>query len=49
VAAIFTLHVGKTVTQIAAIEITVNHLFDIRPPEAMFPEETIIIDSEQRF
>jgi len=36
-AAIFALHTGKTVLQIAAIQITVEHLCDIRPPETILP------------
>src|SRR5664280_1144386 len=31
----FAFHTGKTVLQIAAIEITVNNLLDIRPPESI--------------
>ena len=33
-AAVFAFHTGKVVVQIAAIEIAVYHLLDIRPPEA---------------
>jgi hypothetical protein len=33
VAAIFTLHAGKAVVQITTIEIPINHLLDVRPPE----------------
>jgi hypothetical protein len=36
-AAVFAFNTGKSVAQIAAIEITVDHLFDIRPPEAILP------------
>ena len=35
-ASVFTFDAGKSVVQIAAIELTVYHFFDIRPPEAMF-------------
>jgi hypothetical protein len=35
--AIFAFHTGKVVVQIAAIEIAVYHLLDIRPPEAVLP------------
>jgi hypothetical protein len=35
VAAIFTLHAGKAVVQVATIEIAINHLLDIRPPESV--------------
>ena len=34
-AAVFAFHTGKTVASIAAIEITVNYLFDIGSPEAV--------------
>jgi hypothetical protein len=34
-AAVFAFHTGKTVLQIAAIQITVNHLLDIWSPEAV--------------
>jgi hypothetical protein len=33
-AAVFTFHTGKAVLQVAAIEITIDHLLDIGPPEA---------------
>jgi hypothetical protein len=36
-AAVFAFHTGKPVVQITAIEITMNHLFDIRPPETILP------------
>jgi hypothetical protein len=35
--AVFTFHTGKAVVQIAAIEITIDHLLDIGPPEAVLP------------
>jgi len=37
VAAVFTFHAGKPVVQITAIEITIDHLLDIWPPEAVLP------------
>jgi len=37
VAAVFTFHAGKAIVQITAIEITVDHLLDIRPPESVLP------------
>ena len=37
VAAVFAFHAGKAMAQIAAIQVTINHLFDIRPPEAVIP------------
>jgi hypothetical protein len=32
-AAVFAFHTGKAFVQITAIEITIDHLFDIGPPE----------------
>lgn len=49
VAAIFTLHTGEAVVQIAAVEIAVNHLLDIGPPESVLPGEMFIIDSDKCF
>ena len=43
-AAVFAFHTGKAVMQIAAIEIAIDHLLDIRPPEAVLPGEILIID-----
>jgi hypothetical protein len=37
VAAVFAFHTGKAVVQITAIEITIDHLLDIGPPEAVLP------------
>jgi hypothetical protein len=37
VAAVFAFHTGKPVAQIAAIEIAIDHLLDIGPPEAVLP------------
>ena len=36
-AAIFAFHAGKAVVQITAVEITIDHLLDIGPPEAVLP------------
>jgi hypothetical protein len=41
-AAIFAFHAGKTIVQIAAIQITVNNLLDVRPPETILPREMFI-------
>jgi hypothetical protein len=43
-AAVFTLHTGEAVVQIAAVEVPVNDPLQIRPPEAVLPGETIVID-----
>ena len=42
-AAIFAFHAGKAVVQIAAVEITIDHLLDIGPPESVLPGEMLII------
>jgi hypothetical protein len=34
-AAIFAFHAGKVVVQIAAIQIAINHLLDVRSPESV--------------
>jgi hypothetical protein len=36
-AAVFAFHTGKPVSQITAIKIAIDHLLDIRPPEAVLP------------
>jgi hypothetical protein len=36
-AAVFAFHPGKAVFKIAAIEIAIDHLLDIRPPESILP------------
>jgi hypothetical protein len=35
VAAVFAFHTGKPVVDVAAIEIAINYLLDIRPPESI--------------
>jgi hypothetical protein len=47
VAAVFAFHAGKTVVQITAIEITIDHLLDIGPPEAVLPGEMFVIDLDK--
>jgi hypothetical protein len=47
VAAIFTFHAGKAVVQITAIEITIDYLLDIRPPETVLPGEMFIVDLDK--
>ena len=42
-AAVFAFNTGKAVAQISAIKITIDNLFDIRPPEAVLPRETVVI------
>jgi len=47
VATVFTFHAGKAVVQITAIEIAVDHLLDIRPPESVLPGEMLVIDLDK--
>jgi hypothetical protein len=42
-AAVFAFDTDKSVAQIAAIEITIYYLLDIRPPEAILPRETVVV------
>jgi hypothetical protein len=46
-AAVFAFHTGKAVVQIAAVEIAVYDLLQIRPPEAVLPGEMIVIDPDK--
>ena len=46
-AAVFTLHTGKAVVQVAAIKITVNHLLDIWPPETVLPGELFFVNPDK--
>jgi len=48
-AAVFASDAGKSVVKIAAIQITVNHLLDIRPPEAVLFGELFIIGLNEGF
>ena len=36
-AALLTPHAGKTIVQIAAVEIAADYLFQVRPPETVLP------------
>jgi len=49
VAAVFTFYAGKAVVQITAIEITIDHLLDIRPPESILPGKMLVIDPDKSF
>jgi hypothetical protein len=40
---------GKAVVQIAAIEIAIDHLLDIGPPESVLPGEMLVIDPDKGF
>ena len=48
-AAVFAFDAGKAVAQIAAIEIAVDYLFDIRPPETVIFGKPVIINLHQGF
>ncbi len=48
-AAVITFDAGKAVVQIAAIEITIDHLLYIRPPESVRPGEVFVIDPDKGF
>jgi len=47
--AIFAFHAGKPVAQITAIEITIDHLLDIGPPESVLPGEVLFVDPDKGF
>jgi len=47
--AIFTLHANNAVVQISAIEIAIDYLLDIGPPEAVLPGEMLVIDPDKGF
>jgi len=44
VAAVNTFHTGKAVVRIAAVEIPMDYLFDIGPPETVLPGKMIVIN-----
>ena len=46
-AAVFTFHAGKAVVQITAIEVAVDNLLDIGPPESVLPGEILVIDLDK--
>ena len=48
-AAVFAFHTGKAVVQIAVIEIAIDYLLDIGPPEAVLPGEMIVVDLHKGF
>jgi len=48
-ATVFAFHASKAVAQIAAIQITVDHLFDIGPPEAVLPGEVFVVGLNEGF
>ena len=48
-AAIFAFHTGKAVVDVAAIQIPINHLLDVRSPESVLPGEMFVIDSDKGF
>jgi hypothetical protein len=48
-AAIYSFHTGKTVVQIAVIEIAIDHLLDIGPIETVLPGKMLVIDPDKGF
>ena len=48
-AAVFAFDTGKAVAQIAAIQITINHLFAIGPPEAVLLGEVFVVGLNEGF
>jgi len=48
-AAVFTLHTDKAVVRVAAIEVPVNDLLQIRPPESVRPFESLLVDLNKGF
>ena len=48
-ATVITFHAGKAVVQITAIEVAVDNLLDIGPPESVLPGEIFVIDPDKGF
>jgi hypothetical protein len=48
-AAIFAFHASKAVVRIAAVEIAMDHLLHIGPPETVLPGEVFVIDPDEGF
>jgi hypothetical protein len=48
-AAVFAFHAGKSVVQITAIEVAIDHLLDIGLPESVLPGEMLVIDPDKGF
>ena len=49
IAAIFAFHPGKAVVQITTIEIAIDHLLDIRPPESALSGEMLVMKPDRGF
>jgi hypothetical protein len=47
--AVFTLHTGETVVQVAAVEVSVNHPSDLGPPKSILPGVMLVIDLREGF
>ena len=43
-ATVFSLHAGKSVVRVAAIQIPVNDVFQVGSPEAVLPGVMVVID-----
>jgi hypothetical protein len=47
--AIPTLHPGKAVLQVATIQVAVNDLLKVGPPEPVWPFEPVLVDLNKGF
>jgi len=43
-AAFFAFHSGKAVVQVATVQVAVNDLLEVRPPEPVRPFERLLVD-----
>jgi hypothetical protein len=46
-AAVFAFHTGKAVVRIAAVEIAMDHLLHVGPPETVLPGKMLIVDPDE--
>lgn len=44
---VIALHTDKPIVQVSAIEKTINHFFDILPPEPLPSKEMLIINPDE--
>lgn len=42
--AIYALHAGETVIQVAAFKVPLDHLFEVRPPETVLSLKAFLVD-----
>jgi hypothetical protein len=48
-AAVLAFHKGKAVVRVAVVQIPVDHLLDIGPPETILMGKVFIVDSDKGF